>query len=743
MNFTNPIDIFGQLAVIQVDDNTSTNTDVSNISGVIRDRAIGGGGVLAKTGTGTLYLTGANTYTGNTFLNTGNLVITSFGGSLSASSSLGGPGGSLNIGNGGNTVNLMYVGAGEVSDRLINITSTTGTVTIDSSGTGAVVLTSVTNIGNGSKTLELRGTNTGDNIIASALTNGPGGALAVQKQDAGTWILGGDSTYTGTTTVSTGLLGLTMNNLLTGAPHAAGTSSIGTGILLISNGGIFGADGPLTITNTVQFNGNANYGFNGSNPITIANGVTGTNNGGNYIVQNDLNPGVTLTINGAGGSSSGAAFTPLDTANRTLTLEGTGNTVFNGTITNPSSGTLLVSIATGGTVTLGGTAANTWTGATSINQGNVVLAKVGAISSSSAITMSGGFISSTLALTGTSALGSQFTMNNLPTVFDGTNAIELHGLVINSGSTRVLENDDSGGLTISGNLELSEAAGTGRQLDITGSQNILISGQILNAPSGTTASSLQYSGAAAGASPTLTLTASNTYTGNTVAVSGTIDLTGAGTLATGSTLSGTTFNNIGITVDPTATLMLDNSTTAGTARLGNNVVIMNGGTLALVSGATAAAETDTLPIEIANVTSNITMTGAGGTTLTFNQIALVSSGSMILLDGITGLGTTNKILATNTVPVSTSLGGTGSAVVNGIIDRVVVNGTDFGAYNSTSGLVAFTGYTTSLTGNPITSNVKLMPFREPHGGPDREIADHQCQRDADGQQRGRKSAGSQ
>ena len=51
----------------------------------------------------------------------------------------------------------------------------------------------------------LGGSNTADNTIASALPTG-GTTLNVQKMGSGTWVLSGANLYTGSTTISNGVL---------------------------------------------------------------------------------------------------------------------------------------------------------------------------------------------------------------------------------------------------------------------------------------------------------------------------------------------------------------------------------------------------------------------------------------------------------------------------------------------------------------------------------------------------------
>ena len=74
VELVNNIDLNGATRTIQVDDNAYTGTDFATISG-----NISGTGGLTKTGSGMLFLTGANSYTGDTAINGGWLFVTSLG----------------------------------------------------------------------------------------------------------------------------------------------------------------------------------------------------------------------------------------------------------------------------------------------------------------------------------------------------------------------------------------------------------------------------------------------------------------------------------------------------------------------------------------------------------------------------------------------------------------------------------------------------------------------------------------
>ncbi|OYW77349.1 MAG: hypothetical protein B7Z37_04700 [Verrucomicrobia bacterium 12-59-8] len=73
----NPIDLSGGVRTVEVQDNSSSNYDFATLAGVISGSA---GSGLTKTGGGTLYITGANSYMGNTNLTNGSTFVSSIGG---------------------------------------------------------------------------------------------------------------------------------------------------------------------------------------------------------------------------------------------------------------------------------------------------------------------------------------------------------------------------------------------------------------------------------------------------------------------------------------------------------------------------------------------------------------------------------------------------------------------------------------------------------------------------------------
>ncbi len=180
----------------------------NNTTGVTDGSAEAGFLALTKTGTGTQTLTGANTFSGtpsigaSVFINQGVLATDNI--QLSGTASGLGRSGSIALLGG----TLRYTGSGGTTDRRIELGTANGA--LDASGAGALLLTG-SNGGagqSGSRTLTLTGTSTAANTITFALDQSGfgGGTLSVVKSGAGTWILGGASAYTGTTTINGGIL---------------------------------------------------------------------------------------------------------------------------------------------------------------------------------------------------------------------------------------------------------------------------------------------------------------------------------------------------------------------------------------------------------------------------------------------------------------------------------------------------------------------------------------------------------
>jgi autotransporter-associated beta strand protein len=571
----------GRTVTVNANGNTGTMVTAGILSGVISG---GAGGNLTKNGGGVLMLGNANTYVGNTTITDGSFILTSIGAAGATSSALGTnvSGGSL-IFNRNETLNaFIYVGEGETATRPIvfqSAISADRTHRMDASGSGALVLSNITNSNTGAftMTLDLRGSNTDNNMITSVLANNGTSLLGVSKNDGGTWILNpagpNPNTFTGVITAGGGNLGLTANGI-------GAASQIN-----LNNGAIFAFGGALTTNKLIQLNNNTAALFGGQNAITINANVQKQAGGNDQTISNNLEGGALLTING----NYVNLENPTTVATRTLNVRGYGSTVWNGVIADSSNiaatGTttgaptfaatagsrsaLNIAIDPNASFTLTGGSANTYTGGTTLTDGILIVDKVGAFGAVSASTMYGGTsvfafnggtlrVGSSLAnLTGANAITNAVQLNNSPAKVDGSKSIEFSGGVA-LGASRTFQNELTGGaqLIISGTGITNSAAST---LTLFGAGNTLISGAY-NA--GTGANGLTYSG-----NNTLTLNAANTATGLLTVNRGTVSLGGANGAwnSTGNTF---TLNANGI-------LQLDNSVT------NNNNRLLDGGAITI------------------------------------------------------------------------------------------------------------------------------------------------------------------
>jgi fibronectin-binding autotransporter adhesin len=159
---------------------------------------------------------------------------------------------------------LRHTGASSsTTDRLFTIGA--GGATLESTGAGAVTYGSAggTNAiaGASFRTLTLGGASTAANTISSILANGTGGeVLSLVKADAGTWVLGGDNTYTGTTAVLAGTL------------LVNGNQSGGFGAISVATNAVLGGSG--TMGGNMTFGSGALFAFNATSPLSVSGSVT-------------------------------------------------------------------------------------------------------------------------------------------------------------------------------------------------------------------------------------------------------------------------------------------------------------------------------------------------------------------------------------------------------------------------------------------------------------------------------------
>jgi len=347
---------------VTLDTNNAANTFTAD---QVLNQTTGG---LTKLGAGTLVLNQANTYTGMTTISAGTLSINSianagvssplgaypvagFGGITLGASTLKYTGGTATTNRG---FNLTGVGTIDVNSASTGIALTFGAVTLGSTlnvtgGTGsslslgAVSLTAASTLNPTSANMtvaSVAATNTNLILSGTATGNSVTGAIntyagTLTKSGTGTWTLNGANSFTGTTTVSTGILKLGHFAALQNSAYVTtgSTGAIGldvTGYATPIFGGLSGA-------------------VNLATAITGYSGITG------------------LTLNPQGSSSNS----------------------YTGIIAN-GSGAMALAKFGGGTQILSG--ANTYTGATTVNAGLLRINSPGSLSASSAVGVTGGAI---------------------------------------------------------------------------------------------------------------------------------------------------------------------------------------------------------------------------------------------------------------------------------------------------------------------------------------------------------------
>ena len=368
---------------------------------------------LLKSGTGTLTLSGSNAYTGKTSILGGVLVINSLRNVGGGNSSLGAPidaaSGTIPIGFRTTAGTLRYTGGGDTSNRVIDMAGTTAGVTIEASGTGALILTSNLAItGTGNKTLTLGGTNTASNAFSGTIPNGTGSTISLTKSGAGTWLLANAfNTYTGATNISAGVLEIT--KLANGGTASSiGASSGGDGNLLLGDG--------------------ATLRYTGAGDITDRRfRINGTANGHGATIDSSGSGALNFTL-----SDSPAYGTANQT--RTLTLRGTNtdDNILAANIENNGSGAVSLIKQDAGTWVLTGN--NLHSGTTTVNQGTLVVN--GSLDASNVIVNGG-------TLAGTATIAGTVTVQAAGTLFPGNPIGTMHAGNVNLAGALAVELADS------------------------------------------------------------------------------------------------------------------------------------------------------------------------------------------------------------------------------------------------------------------------------------------------------------
>ncbi|QIF04683.1 autotransporter-associated beta strand repeat-containing protein [Roseimicrobium sp. ORNL1] len=210
---------------VEIDTNgKNLSVQTNGTSGLNLANAVisGSGNVTFQAGSGSRSITvgGANTFTGTVAVNQTNLIFTTLANGGTASS-FGAGTGDVTLAGSASFMGITNIGAGGSTDRLFK-GNTTGSAGITNNGTGALHFNNTGTYG--SIALSLGGTYTGaTNTFASVIT----GAATLNKAGTSTWLITAANTYSGTTAVTGGALQVGNN----------GAGTTGTGAVSVSNTG--------------------------------------------------------------------------------------------------------------------------------------------------------------------------------------------------------------------------------------------------------------------------------------------------------------------------------------------------------------------------------------------------------------------------------------------------------------------------------------------------------------------------
>ncbi len=540
--------------------------------------------LIPATSTGTLSLSGSNSFTGAVTMSAGAGALR-----ISSSNALGTTAGGVTITTGGalELTNNITVGAEALS--LIGTGISSGGAVRNISGTntygGLITLAGAARINSDAGLLRLD-VATGNAIAGTAdnLTFGGAGNIEVNdgitnttatltKDGAGTLTLAASNTYSGLTTISNGWIRVTTSTNALGQ----GTLTIGGGNLEIAN------DTPLALNRNTTLTAS---GTIRSDRTSAGAGVTHTLGTLSIGAQTlTLDTDATTVTSGTAGltfgavtlSAAGATFNPAANTLLTLgaisgntfgfTVGGAGNTNITGIIGTTTGG---LTKTGNGTLTLSAT--NTYSGTTTIQSGTISVGTVLA-----------GAVSQPLGTNARLNLGLAGTSSGRLLYTGGSGTLSKNVFALGNG-TDTIQNAGSGLLTLSGTLTKN---GTILRLQ-GGAQGITVTGSIVGALANSDLA-VQFG--------LTTLSALNTYTGPTFVNS-------SGTLALG----------ISNAIPSNSAVTLGGSDAGGDGGIG--VLSMGSFTNAIGSLAFSGSGGTIRMAPTASATSTVVLSATGAITLT-------------------------------------------------------------------------------------------------------------------------------
>ncbi len=596
----------------------------------------------AGTTNNNLTLAGAASLTGDRTITLNGLGALTFGGTLTNTSNAARL---LTVNNGTGTgttsalnlTNVALTGSGATAVTTLTIAGSSN-VNINgavSNGTYTTAGSGLAYSGTGSLVLNGMNTFTGGFTLNSGtlFLNGGGNSSAINGTIYGPTGIGGTFTINGGTIVSAG----TYVTIANPNPSViAGTFSYGTAADLVANSLSLGAG-------TTSITANSTITLNGLGSLTLGAAVT-----------NAVMTSPTLTVNNGSGTGTTTALNlgayalapTSSTTAITDTIAGSGNVNITGVISNGGTGANGLTYGGTGTLTLSGT--NTYTGTTTVNSGGTL--QIGAGGTTGQV----GNGTASVVDNGTLIL-------NLSGVFPFANSLSGVGAIIDNGAGAVTLSGTNTSFTgttainTGASIELNTVASTPGTITVNsgGTLTALTSGfSPMQLGALLTATTFK-AGSVLGLDTT---TASITYANN---ISGTEGLTKLGsnslTLSGSNTYTGTTLVSAG-TLEAAAPSVLPSTNGVANA----TITVNSGATLAanVASGGFGSTDLDTL---LASTTFNPgSALGIDTSTSTFTYSSVISgteglikigSGTLILTGANTITGTTSFALGGGTLQI--------------------------------------------------------------------------------------------
>jgi autotransporter-associated beta strand protein len=663
----------------------STGADILANSGITAtiNAPLTGSGSVTKSGTGTLILGGASTYTGGTTIIAGAIQL-GINNALPATTAL-----TLNSTNGGSQGLLDLHGFNQTIGSLTIVAPSTISTVVTGSGTltlqGNVNLVDATSsaglnasttiaaatldLGGAIRTFNVAGQrNVADLIVTSAIQNG---GVIINAQNS-------TSAVPNPGTVE-----------FSGADIYSGTTEVENGILVVgSNSALGAADGSAATGTTVDAGAT----------LSVSNGVT---------VGNEA-----LTLNGFGAGTAANSTDPQGGALNVLHENGGPSTATdNGPIIIASNASIS---ANGGTLNLSGIASNgttvTFNGNGADGTINIVSGGIGGNSANSNVVVDGVILNANSANTynGTTWItnGATFNANAtnaLPTA-NGRSAVVMDPSAAISGSSAA--SPSKGGSTL--NLGTTQAIAS---LTGAASSTVNLNGKILTIGNSSGGAPTTFAGAISDGTgapgvgglfkdgtSTQILSGVNTFSGGVSVNGGTLDVTGSLTnspvsVVADGTLAGTGTIGSTVTVDSQGSLNPGGLSSQGTLTVGN--LVLNAGSVSNFRLSQAGVIGNGVN-DLVDVTNNLTIggnlnitlvggTGVGSYTL-FTYGGTLTGSTFADITGLAGFNTTISTGVAGQVNLIVSALGTGTVQYwdgKGVINDGVITG-GAGTWNTTT-----------------------------------------------------------